>query len=569
MAVLLGFISRGASAGSINARLSASFDRFAANESVGWPPTARLIGVTKLGEAVADWPVEAYGRVVSGVMATSYSDDFYHRIHISPSVLHLGNLVSTQSTEVYLWNAYLVPQQLVAINGLEEGIQVVGQPALPLEFTGLRELIWLLSVTPAGQPVLDTVIAWQFSSGDVAGLRVTANRIIAWTFAPDWADGVQESLVFATDVLQSESAKEQRRGLRQAPRRELEASMYVEGRERQLLDLVLHGWGARTWALPLWHEIQLLGSVVAQGAMSIPCSTQYLDFRAGGLAMLRGESSFAFETVEIEEVTPFGLQLKRGAQQAWQSGTRLYPVRSAVLLEQPELTRLTDQAINAEVKFLIVEACDWPAMMPTALYKGWPVYDTRPDESEDLSSTLSRLLQTLDNGSSVPLLTDTANRGLAVLAHRWIDLGRAGRAAARSFIYAMRGRQKAVWVPTHADDLTLTDTVTAVATAIDVAWVGYTRFSNGKPGRRDIRIELFDGTVLIRRITGGTELTPEIERLAIDSALGRQVLPAEVMRISWMVLCRFDSDTQVIKHLTDTEGVATWSTTFREVRDES
>jgi len=41
------------------------------------------------------------------------------------------------------------------------------------------------------------------------------------------------------------------------------------------------------------------------------------------------------------------------------------------------------------------------------------------------------------------------------------------------------------------------------------------------------------------------------------------------MRISWMVLCRFDSDTQVLKHMTDSEGVAAWATTFREVRDES
>lgn len=569
MAVLLGFISRSAGGGSVNARLSSSFDRFAANQIVGWPPSARLISATNLGEPVADWPVEAHGRVIAGVLATTYSDDYYHRIHISPSVLNLGNLVSTQTTEVFLWNAYLNSQQLIAIDGVEEGILVVGQPALPLNFPGLRELTWQLSVTPSGQPVLDAVIAWRFSNGDVAGLRVTANRIIAWTFAPDWGDGVTEKLGFATDVLQSESAKEQRRGLRQAPRRELEAPMYVEGRERQLLDLALHGWSARTWALPIWHEIQLLDGVVPVGAMSISCSTQYLDFRDGGLAMLRGESAFASETVEIEEVTAGGLQLKRGTQQAWQRGTRLYPVRNAVLQEQPSLTRLTDQAISAEVRFLIVEACSWPGLMPGTLYKGWPVYDARPDESEDLSSTLSRLQLSLDNGSAIPLFTDTANRGLAVLAHRWIDLGRAARASVRSFIYAMRGRQKAVWLPTHADDMTLIDVITATAVTIDIAHIGYTRFSNGKPGRRDIRIELFDGTVFFRRITGSTELTMEIERLALESSLGRQVSPAQVMRISWMVLCRFDSDTQVLKHMTDSEGVAAWATTFREVRDES
>ncbi|UQY32660.1 hypothetical protein K8U54_12990 [Pseudomonas fulva] len=528
--------------------------------------------ITERAEVTAltmSWPVEANSKPIATRKMRSWVDDFYFRIHISPSVLDLGNVVSDQSSDIYVWNAWLAPRALAAITGTDEGIIVSGQPVLPLLFPALKELLFELTVTPNGQSVLDTIVQWQFEGGEAAGVHVTAVRIIGWTFVPDWADGITERLIGSTDILQSESAKEQRRSLRQSLRREFEAPMFVEGRERQYLDLALMGWSARTWALPIWHEIQLLGEPVPVKALVVPCETEFLDFHVGGLAMLRGESAFVSETVEIEEVLADGLQLARGTQMAWPAGTRLYPVRSAVLSAEPSLTRLTDIAISADVRFLVTETSDWPAEMPITLYRGYPVFDERPDESEDLTRTLSRLLLTLDNGSAMPLYTDTAERGLAVVGYRWINLGRADRARVRSFITAMNGRQKAVWMPTHSDDLHLVDVITNVATTIDVAYCGYTRFASAAPGRRDIRVELYDGSVFMRRITGSSEISGEIEQLAIDSTFGRQILPDDVFRISWLSLFRFDSDTQEIQHQTDSEGVASWSTVFREVSDES
>ena len=534
-------------------------------------PSPYVSDTLRAGQASrsAHWPVEANGRAIEAHRMGAFVDDFYYRIHISPQRLDLGNVVSDQSTDLFVWNAWLEPRTLNSITGTDEGVLVTGQPSPPLLVAALSERLWKLTVTPLGQPTLDTVIRWNFEGGESVGIRVTANRIIGWTFAPDWADGVIERLSSATDILQSESAAEQRRALRQAPRREFEASMYVEGRERQLLDLVLRGWSARTWAVPLWHEIQLLRSVVPAGTQFVPCDTAFLDFRAGGLAMLRGESAFTSETVAVEQVLDNGLQLARATQMEWPAGTRLYPVRSAQLVEEPSLTRLTDMAISADVHFLVVEPCDWSAVMPGTLYRGHPVFESRPDESEDLTHKLSRLLLTLDNGSALPLYTDTADRALSVVGHRWIDLGREARADVRSFIYAMRGRQKAVWVPTHADDLTLAGPVTEVSTTLGVLNCGYTRFASAKPGRRDVRIELRDGTAIHRRITGSVELSQEIEQLALDSALGRQIQPADVARISWLALFRFDSDTQEIEHQTDSEGIGSWSTVFREVPDES
>ncbi|SEJ50166.1 hypothetical protein SAMN04244579_04607, partial [Azotobacter beijerinckii] len=194
--------------------------------------------------------------------------------------------------------------------------------------------------------------------------------------------------------------------------------------------------------------------------------------------------------------------------------------------------------------------------------------EQRPDESQDLTASFARLLAELDNGAAIPRVTDVAGRAFPVQGHRWLGMGRAERSALRSLLYALRGRQVPVWLPTHAADLEPVATVTAVATTLDVANVGYTRFGQAKPGRCDIRLELWDGTAFHRRITGSTELSADVERLAIDSPLGVQVEPAEVLRISWLTLCRLDSDSLEIHHETDSEGVANCALVFRGVRDD-
>ncbi|AQZ95566.1 hypothetical protein ACFSB1_01070 [Halopseudomonas phragmitis] len=552
-----------------NPLISGDYDTYDPDDIVGHPPAAAQAARLSGGELAHHWPVASeQQRELLARAAQCFSDDYYHRIHINPRSLDLGNVVSAQTTPVWVWNAYLIPQTLNSITGLDEGIEVSGQPAPPLLYAALQEREYQVSVTPDGQPVLDTVLSWVFGNGEQPGLRITANRIIAWSFAPDWGEGIRERFEWLTDVMTSETYAQQRRALRTAPRRELGAPMYVEGRERQMLDLALFGWGSRVWALPIWPDIQLLEQSVPVDSLRINCETEYLDFRAGGLAMLRGESAFQFEVVEVESVDSAGLDLKRGTQQAWPAGSRLYPARPAQLTRQPEVIRLTDTIDEAEVQFLILEPSDCDTLTDLTTYRGWPVLDVRPDESEDLTRQYERMLVTLDSRTALPLVSDIPGRAMPVTGWRWIDMGRAARHWYRCLLYTLRGQQAAVWVPTHADDLTLVDTVSDAATTIDVLNVGYARFGQARAGRRDIRIELVTGQVLYRRITGASEITADIERLAIDVALGVAVEPADIARICWMALSCGASDSAEIDHVTDSEGVASAALVFRGVRDD-
>ncbi|MGH8081034.1 MAG: hypothetical protein ACREP7_10690, partial [Lysobacter sp.] len=88
-----------------------------------------------------------------------------------------------------------------------------------------------------------------------------------------------------------------------------------------------------------------------------------------------------------------------------------------------------------------------------------------------------------------------------------------------------------------------------------------------RPGRCDLRIELRGGVALHRRITAAVALDDEIERLTLDAALGVDVRPRDVRRISFMALSRGDSDEAEIDHHTDSDGSADASIVLRAVRD--
>lgn len=498
--------------------------------------------------------------------------DFYFRIHAAPHLIDLGNLVSEQVRRVQVWNAYLTPQSLIdtPIEG-GEGIDIVPPGTLPMEFRPLQEREWQLNISTDGPAIVAASWVFLFAGLDPITVTITGDRIVPWSFVPDWAEGITERLGWLTDVLPSPTRAEQRRALRLSPTRQFEVRSLLEGPERANFDVAVYSWGGRTWAMPVWPDLVWLTAPVAVGAAVIPCDTQHREFVAGGLALLRAgdlQRTRRYEVVEISDVTPDSIILARPTVQAWPRGARLYPLRLAELVGQPQVRRLSDTTAEARYLFDVVEPCDWLAIMPPTAYRGRPVLEQAPDESEEPSFDWERAQLRLDNPTGWGRRTDTAATPATLQQHRWALEGIAARSAHRSLLYALAGRWKELWVPTFAADLELLDTVGASSTTLVVHAIDYARFGLGRVGRRDIRIELADGTAFHRRITAAALVADDTEHLAIDAPLGVEVQPRQVRRISFMALCRSETDQFELVHLTDAEGVARSSLIFRSIRDD-
>ncbi len=239
MVALAGFFGLGGMGGADNPYLSATLTEFDPGGIIGWPAGVSAVSLAPISGLSTHWPVEANGRGISGFPAPSYSDDYYHRIHIVPLTLDLGNIVSVQTFSVLLWNSHFTPKAVTGVEGVEEGIEVIPPGELPAFQAALEEMLWEVSVSPDGPSVLDAVLAWQYVDTDAPSLALSGNRIVPWVWPVDWSSPVTERLAWSTDIRCSNSGAEQRRALRIAPRRSFEVSIIAEGDERAYIDLAL------------------------------------------------------------------------------------------------------------------------------------------------------------------------------------------------------------------------------------------------------------------------------------------------------------------------------------------
>jgi hypothetical protein len=118
----------------------------------------------------------------------------------------------------------------------------------------------------------------------------------------------------------------------------------------------------------------------------------------------------------------------------------------------------------------------------------------------------------------------------------------------RQLLYALRGRQRSFWMPTYREDFVLTDPVGSTSTTLLMEQVGYERYIDTSEPLGDIAIYLLDGSVFFREVTDVQPGVGDTEQFTIDSSLGVAVDPTDILRISYLVRSRLDSDSVSIIH---------------------
>lgn len=387
-----------------------------------------------------------------------------------------------------------------------------------------------------------------------------ASTLPVWTVPPDWKDGVEETLSWMTDVLTATAtASTQHRSLRLGPRRSFTFRVLAHGQERRVTDMLMHGH-AGLWELPIWPDMQWLPSPVAAGSTQIPCATAGFDFQPGGRAMLHAGVT-RWEVVTVQSIQSDRIIIASPTTAAYQRGARLCPIRRARLVDADERV-ISGDVSRRTLTFEAMEGCDWPALsLPS--YRGHAVLDRRPDESDERSQSVTRLIQSTEAGAGQPFVHDLPGIGLRMQKAHWRLFGRAERSWFRSLLYTLDGRRLPIWLPSFTDDLRLVTPIPGSQTVLSVEWAGYSLY--GQARRRDVRIELADGRVLYRRITACAEVG-DTESLTLDAALdSASIDPGQIRQISFMALCTLASDQVEIEHATDGDGLATSTLGWQEV----
>lgn len=388
-----------------------------------------------------------------------------------------------------------------------------------------------------------------------------------WSIRPNWKGGILERLEWLTDVLTSSSGAEQRRSLRLSPRRSLEVTINPTQNERSFVDLLLHRLGSSDWLFPIWFDKARLAASVEAGDERITFDNTYREHGVGGLAILY-KDAWTWEVVSIGGQDVNGLDLDVPLDADWPKGTAIYPLRQARLQNETELRALSSRVGESVLLWTMVEANEYFAVMPGNLFEGVPVLVDAPNRSSDITVNHTRLAEDRDNNTGIPYRVDPTGRAFQVQSHSYMRHGRQAQSEFRSMLYWLRGRQRAVWIPSYNEDFVTSRAALNGALNLDIQKIGMSYAGSGEiiPGRDVIRVN----GVSARVTALGAPQSPQEERLRIGAGLGAAV-PAG-RRGSFMAPARLNQDAVEIQHHTDTDGTmecsVTWKT-FNNSRDAS
>jgi hypothetical protein len=382
-----------------------------------------------------------------------------------------------------------------------------------------------------------------------------------WTVPPNWASAVLERLEWLTDVFPSRTRAEQRRQLRLSPRRSFEFDLLRYGPQRTYLDLFIRENAAKLMYLPVWHDGTALASVADPGDDVIACDTRFREFADDGYVLIMNKDCRIFERAQIDSFTDSTITFVDELSSGWPKGTRVYPLKKAILEEAPKLTRHSRTVIDATVRFILDGPQDHDDDIDLPAYRGRPVLTFAPNERDTGSLEYGLELEELDNETGALTRVDATGRAFLTQTFLWFLKGREKHAEFRTLLYSLAGKAKSIWLPSQMDDLTMVANRASGDTYITIERVGMVDFGI-QPDRQDIQIELKSGTILRRRINSVAAISSTVERLNLDSALGVEVTSAGVRRISFLSIVRLDQDAIEINHVTDQDGVSESTTVF-------
>lgn len=392
-----------------------------------------------------------------------------------------------------------------------------------------------------------------------------------FSFRANWREPMAERLAFLTDVLAASEGAEQRRSIRQTPRRTFEADFLLTGRERTFWDLFINSLGGAEVVAPLyWEIVTLPATLTATVSDRIDFDTTYREwaYHAGYLALLIGDSALDYEVVEIASVDAAGVDLTLPPARSWPKGSKLLPLRRAVLDQVGDVNQPSAAVGTVTAQIRIVGPNPWtPAADASPVYSGLPVFLSEPNWVENLTVQQDREIALLDTDVGLTYQVDASGRVLLGQAHRWFLPGREKLAGFRDLIYRHRGRAGAFWLPTFKADLRLVNSPGSGATQIEVENVGYLYTGGPTSGREYIAIKHTGGTILRKVLSVIPGTTSATEKLNLDAALGLALSPGQVLRISFADAARFDTDEFEIVHYGGVDAHHDASALFRTFKN--
>lgn len=515
--------------------------------SLGTFPIAALEGVGKPAISVEH-------RALTGERVETFGGQLFEKVIVIPRTKTLGFVLTATQFGIEVWNTFRDADQTlesITISGVG-GLTIIDPYGEPLIYGALGSFVYQATVPSAGSAQIDQDIVFAFLSGiGGADVAVTGSRITFFSVAPDWGEGMEESFEYLTDVLSAYSDNEQRRGLRQFPRRAMRyRALTLNARDAAGMESLIWGWQNQPYGVPWWPDAQPLLSDVAQGSFVIPVDTADRQFAVGGLLAIWVDE-YTFEALQISVVAAHSVTCSSPTQFAWKAGpgTRVMPVFLCRLPASVEVSRHSSEIDQMDLTF--IGEAEQPAPAPTvspAQFKGFDVLEIPPNwDQAPLKRSYKRSMVTIDPKVGPIQVIDKGGTALVGQEFPWWLDTHPNVTTFRAFMLRRAGRLVPFWIPTWDQDLVLFQDVLATDSGIRIKSEFYTRFFFPTPARRFIAFIPIDGSGNVYgKITASADNGDGTENLSLEALPGKNFPKATTM-VSFLTLARLASDRVAIR----------------------
>jgi hypothetical protein len=513
--------------------------------TVGWIPSHEVGEGTKTDtQPQAAMPALPF----NGWLQGGINSMLYGRVYVDPSIIALGNLVSSQTRTFSIWNAQFVP---VAVTDLvasgDDGLALTVPFVTPYTLNDLQQVFYSVNIGLTGPAQMDATYTFTIA-GQALKIEITGTRVNIWPFPPNWTNPVNETLEWVTEVLKAYEGSEQRIELRAVPRRGLSYDFTLKGANAQHFDNILWGWQNRAFAVPYWQYRGSVTSAVAIGSSFIPVNTADSGYVAGQtLALVL--SPDVYEILQIASVSPTGLNISNPNALAWPAGSSVYPAAvSTIPSMSVPVTRQTSGLLTGTVAFQADPVQTDPFLPVTAAsntYLGKEIILEQPDWVNPIDNTATFQYDRIDyNTGPVDFSTTVTNQTLAY-KYRWIRKSRSSVTAFRAFLKRLNGLVNPVYLPSWHEDFTLATAVGSSDLTISVIDRNFFLQVGTNPARSNIFIRTKQGNFLRPIVAIGK--TGANVAINIGTALGVNVALSDLIQICYVCLYRKSSDIATIQ----------------------
>ena len=492
-------------------------------------------------------------RSVDGAIPDSFGNYYIDAVHIDPQLVELGNLLSTQTFDVIVWNNHREAKTLSQIIKTgTNGITLTEPAAAPTVFQPNEYRFYSISVSTDGPPTINAEYSFNFVAYTV-DVDITGKRVVVWPFVPQ--NGLTESIEFKTDIIKTKTA-EQRISKRINPRVSYAADYFLTANEFSRIKAMMAKWGFRQFGLPVWPEMRKVG-VVHAGSTSLAIDTTKSAYEVGGLVILHDKST-KFETVEIESIEAGALNFTLQTVNDYENAVAM-PVVFAYLSGEVEVSRRHAEYPQASATFKATDTVDIASDVGLTQLRGIDVYLDRRTVRSNISEKLFTDCDVLDGETGVIVMApirdfpeheQTISRTFTKRDDLW---------SFKQWLYTKRGKQKTFFLPSWNQDITATTDLLTASTSIVIKSIGYSLYYESK----DLMIVTTSGDIYFYIVSSAIDNGDGTETLYLTSQVGADISRHEIKVACFLSHVRFDADRIELSY--GAGGTVTVSIPVREV----